>query len=139
MKKHSILLIIIFSFWMSIFTSSVAALPIASYGNFASFIPVCDSGQVASNTPVCSDVQKQNSSNGNVIIDIIKDVINIISYIVGIAAVVIIVISGLRLIVSGGDANTVKEAKLGLMGAVIGIVVVALAQSFVIFVLDKVR
>lgn len=137
MKKLTAL-VIMFSFWIGLFTTSVAALPTTPYNNFASFIPVCNSGQIASKTPVCSDVQKQNSSNGNVIINIIKDGINIISFIVGIAAVLIIIISGFRLIVSGGDANKVKEAKLGLAGAVIGIVIVALAQSFVIFVLDKI-
>ena len=129
----------IFSFCFGLYSSSVSALPSGSmYQNFASFIPVCNSGQVASGTPVCSDVKQENSNKGNLVIQIIKDVINAISFIVGIVAVMIIIVSSFRMIVSGGDANTVKESKMGLVGALIGIAVVVLAQSFVIFVLDRI-
>jgi len=94
---------------------------------------------IASSTSVCKDVQKQSASKSNLIINLIKDVIDIVSVAVGIAAVIIIVISGLRMALSGGDSKAVAEAKNGILGAVIGIVVVVLAQTFVIFVLDKIN
>lgn len=142
MKKpilYRLIIVAVVGLCFGFFTSSVSALSSVrtSYQNFASFIPACSSGHVASGTPVCSDVQTEYSSNGNLVVRIIKDVINVVSYIVGVAAIVIIIISGLRMIASGGEANTVKESKMGLFAAVIGIMVVALAQSFVIFVLDK--
>lgn len=104
------------------------------------FIGACTGPKaIASSTSVCKDVQKQSASKSNLIINLIKDVIDIVSVAVGIAAVIIIVISGLRMALSGGDSKAVAEAKNGILGAVIGIVVVVLAQTFVIFVLDKIN
>lgn len=112
----------------------------SSVSNPAPFIGACTGPKaIAANTTVCKDVQKQSSSKSNLIINLIKDVINIVSVAVGIAAVIIIVISGLRMALSGGDSKAVTEAKNGILGAVIGIVVVVLAQSFVIFVLDRIN
>ena len=105
-----------------------------------SFIGACKgTNAVAANTPVCSDVNKQLSSKQNIIIVLIKDAINIISLAVGIASIIIIIISGIKLTTSGGESKKVSEAKLGLIGAVVGIIVVAFAQSIVIFILDKVK
>lgn len=108
---------------------------------FAAFIPACSNTKVgvANNTPVCSDVNRQTTSGNNVFIRIIKDVIDILSFAVGVAAVIIIIVSAIRFITSGGDSNATTGAKKGLMGAVIGIFVVVLAQTIVLFVLDRIK
>ena len=69
---------------------------------------------------------------------IIKTVINIFSIIVGVVAVIMIIIGGLRYITSGGDSGNVSGAKNTIIYAIIGLVVVALAQFIVQFVLNKV-
>lgn len=71
--------------------------------------------------------------------DIIKLVINIFSLIVGVIAVIMIVIGGLKYITSGGDSGNVTGAKNTILYAVVGLVVVALAQIVVRFVLTKVN
>lgn len=71
--------------------------------------------------------------------DTIKDVINIISILVGFVAVVMIIVSGLKYVTSGGDAGKVNSAKDSLLFAVIGLVIVALAQFIVRFVLARVK
>lgn len=68
---------------------------------------------------------------------LIKTIINIFSLIVGIVAVIMIIIGGLRYITSGGDSGNVSSAKNTIIYALIGLVVVALAQFIVQFVLDK--
>ncbi len=68
---------------------------------------------------------------------IVKNVINIISLIVGIAAVVMIIIGGLRYVTSNGDSGQVGNAKNTILYAVVGLVVVALAQVIVRFVVAK--
>lgn len=68
---------------------------------------------------------------------IIKLVINILSLIVGVVAVIMIIISGLKYITSGGDTNNVTSAKNTILYAIIGLIIVALAQVIVRFVLDK--
>ncbi|MFZ1484402.1 MAG: pilin [Candidatus Saccharimonadales bacterium] len=68
---------------------------------------------------------------------IITNVINIFSAVVGIAAVLMIIYGGFRYITSGGDSGKVSSAKNTIIYAVIGLVIVALAQFIVKFVLDK--
>lgn len=70
--------------------------------------------------------------------NIITVVINAFSLIVGIASVIMIIIGGLRYIISGGEAGNVTSAKNTILYAIIGLVVVALAQFIVKFVLAKV-
>lgn len=69
--------------------------------------------------------------------DTIKLVVNFLSFIVGVVAVIMIIIAGLKYITSGGDSNNVASAKNTILYAVIGLVIVALAQVIVRFVLQK--
>jgi hypothetical protein len=61
----------------------------------------------------------------------------IISVVVGIVAVIMIIYAGFRYVTSGGKDDSVKGAKNTILYAVIGLVVVALAQIIVHFVLSK--
>lgn len=70
--------------------------------------------------------------------DIIRTVINIISLIVGVIAVIMIIIGGLKYITSAGDSGNVTSAKNTILYALVGLVIVALAQIIVRFVLGKV-
>jgi cytochrome bd-type quinol oxidase subunit 2 len=65
-------------------------------------------------------------------------IINILSALVGVVAVIMIIVSGLRYITSGGATDKITSAKNGLLYAVIGLVLVALAQVIVRFVLHQV-
>ena len=69
---------------------------------------------------------------------IIGEVVNILTIIVGIAAVIMIIVAGFRFVVSGGDSSNVASAKNSIIYIIIGIVVVALAQIIVHFVLYNV-
>lgn len=69
--------------------------------------------------------------------DLIALVINIFSIVVGVVAVIMIIIGGLKYITSSGDSNNVTSAKNTILYAIIGLVVVALAQFIVKFVLAK--
>ena len=70
--------------------------------------------------------------------DLITTIVNIFSIIVGLISVVMIIYGGFRYVTSGGDSNNVSNAKNTIIYAIIGLVVVALAQFIVQFVLDKV-
>ncbi len=70
--------------------------------------------------------------------DLIADVINIFSLVVGVIAVIMIIVGGFRYITSAGNDSKVSGAKNTIMYAIIGLVIVALAQFIVRFVLDKV-
>lgn len=68
---------------------------------------------------------------------ILSTVINIFSLIVGVTAVIMIIVAGLRYITSGGDSANTKAARDTILYAVIGLVIVALAQVIVRFVLTR--
>lgn len=68
---------------------------------------------------------------------LITQIINIFSVIVGIVAVIFIIIGGLKYITSGGDSGNVTGAKNTILYAIIGLIIVALAQFIVRFVLSK--
>lgn len=74
---------------------------------------------------------------GGAIDNIIITVINIISIVVGIVAVIMIIIGGFRYITSNGDSGAVSGAKNTILYAIIGLVIVALAQLIVRFVVNR--
>lgn len=68
---------------------------------------------------------------------IAKNVVNIFSYVVGFISVIMIIYGGFRYITSGGSSEGVGAAKSTLIYAIIGLIVVALAQIIVQFVLAQ--
>jgi hypothetical protein len=64
-------------------------------------------------------------------------IVNVFSIIVGIAAVVMIIYGGFRYVTSGGDSGSVGNAKNTLIYAIVGLIIVALAQIIVHFVLSS--
>jgi lysylphosphatidylglycerol synthetase-like protein (DUF2156 family) len=79
----------------------------------------------------------QESTAGATANALVADIINIISVIVGIIAVIMIIYAGFRYVSSAGSDDAVKGAKNTILYAIIGLVVVALAQIIVHFVLAK--
>lgn len=80
----------------------------------------------------CDDQASEEGLN-----DLIAQVINIFSIIVGVVAVIMIIYGGFRYITSGGDSSKVGDAKNTILYAIVGLIVVALSQFIVKFVLDK--
>jgi len=68
---------------------------------------------------------------------LVRTVINILTAVVGILAVIMIIFAGFRYVTSGGSDDAIKSAKNTIIYAIIGLVVVALAQIIVHFVLNK--
>ena len=68
---------------------------------------------------------------------IVHTVVNVLGILVGIAAVIMIMVGGFKYITSGGDSGSLASAKNTVIYAVIGLVIVALSQGIVRFVLDK--
>lgn len=69
--------------------------------------------------------------------DIVKNVINVILVVLGMAAVIMIIIGGIRYTVSNGDASAIKGAKDTILYAVVGLVVAILSYAIVNFVLGR--
>ncbi len=83
-----------------------------------------------------SDVCGGNTSSG--LNTIVKDGVTVLSALVGVAAIIMIIVGGLKYVTSGGDASKTGSAKNTILFALIGLVIVALAQVLVHFVLSNV-
>lgn len=66
-----------------------------------------------------------------------KTTVKILSYFVGVVAVVMIIIGGFLYLTSGGDSNRVASAKNTIIYAIVGLVIALLAQALVRFVFAK--
>ena len=66
---------------------------------------------------------------------VFKQITNTILYIVGIVAVIMLIIGGIRYVVSGGDAKKVTDAKNTILYAIIGLIICFLAFAIVNFVI----
>lgn len=89
-------------------------------------------GQATGNKGCGTEGQGGNLDLSN----IAAKIVNIFSVIVGIVAVIMIIFGGFRYITSGGDSNRVGGAKNTLIYAIIGLIIVALAQVIVHYVLN---
>lgn len=105
------------------------------------------SGAICSGTKIAADSTTLTSSNDQScatgadgasvdgLYGLAKNVVNIFSVIVGIIAVIMIIFGGFKYITSGGDSGNVSGAKNTLIYAIVGLIIVALAQFIVHFVL----
>lgn len=67
----------------------------------------------------------------------VTHVVSVLTVVVGVIAVIMIIIAGLRYTASAGNPEAAKEAKNTILYAVIGLVIVAMAQIIVHFVLNR--
>lgn len=70
--------------------------------------------------------------------DLVSSIISIFSWVVGILSVIMIIYGGFRYVTSGGDSGNVTAAKNTIMFAIVGLVIVALSQVIVKFVIGTV-
>jgi hypothetical protein len=84
-----------------------------------------------------SDGSGCGPQSGNALSQTIKTVVNILSAIVGAAAVIMVIVGGFRYVTSGGDSAGISSAKNTILYALIGLIIAALAQVIVRFVLGR--
>jgi len=73
----------------------------------------------------------------NAVSQLSKDVVNVLSLVVGVVSVVMIIIGGLRYITSSGDSTNVTNAKNTILYAVVGLIIVLFAQVFIDFIVGR--
>ncbi len=89
------------------------------------------SAQVIDGLNMTKTADTQNTS----VDTLIRNVINILLWAIGIVSVIMIIIGGIRYATSNGDSNQVTAAKNTIMYAVIGLVIAIFAYAIVNFVL----
>lgn len=125
--KKTILLIAVFA--ASLFTVS----PLLSQPAYAQ--------ADASSQQACKTIKSINPNDTSCgaadgqVSKIIRIVLQMLSIVAGIIAVIMVIISGLKYITSQGDSNKIASAKNSLIYAIVGLVIVAAAQIIVQFVI----
>ena len=78
-------------------------------------------------------------TTGQDLMGIFQTIANILLFLLGAIAVIMLIIGGFRYVVSGGDSNAVESAKNTILYAIVGIVVAFLAWAAVDFVIDQLQ
>ncbi|MGB3945216.1 MAG: hypothetical protein WBK76_00030 [Candidatus Saccharimonadales bacterium] len=68
---------------------------------------------------------------------IFRTITNVLLFILGAISVIMIIIGGLRYVISGGNATAVTAAKNTILYAIVGVIVALLAYAIINFVLDS--
>jgi len=131
------------TFIVTLFASSLFALPVLApaiaHAQTTTTPNITDSLCTGANLSTTqTDCAGSTATASDSVNNIITTVINIFSLIVGVVAVIMIIVGGFRYITSGGDSGNVSGAKNTILFAIVGLVIVALAQIIVKFVLGKV-
>lgn len=82
---------------------------------------------------VCNETRNGQSNTAT----LVKNVISMLLFILGVICVIAIIVGGIRYATSGGDSSQTKQAKDTILYAVVGLVVAVLAYSIVNFVLSN--
>lgn len=90
-------------------------------------VTVCPPGSTG---VVCDD---QDAEAG----ELVRTIVNILLFIVGIIAVIMIIVGGIMYTTSGGESGGVTKAKNTILYSVIGLVVAILAYAIVNFVIAR--
>lgn len=122
------------------------ALPVPSASAFDPFGGVCGQSGTGKSA-VCTDTNNKctpnsatDDSNCNPISGsngLLIKITHIVAFIAGAAAVLLIIVGGLRFITSGGNSEKVSSARSTVINSLIGLVVIVLAASLITYVVEK--
>ena len=102
----------------------------------------CPDGSSAESSAQCAtqgvNAADPDGGNGQDLTTTIQTIINMIIFVIGIIAVVMVILGGIQYSTSQGDSAKVKKAKDTIMYGIIGLVIAILAFAIVNFVLSGV-
>jgi hypothetical protein len=131
---------------------SLLIVPVLALGvGFAAIVPngtasaACQTGQIGlQNGADCAQGTDQTGNNsclfgtetGCAGKSLFKTITNILLFLIGAISVIMLIIGGVRYVVSGGDSSAVTGAKNTILYAIVGIIVAILAYALVNFVIN---
>lgn len=89
----------------------------------------------AGKSPVCSAGSDNPLAGKN---GIIVKVTHLLALAAGFAAVVIIIIAGINFIASNGDSAGTNKARMAIIYASVGLVVIAISQAIITFIVSRI-
>ena len=119
-----------------IFTLSLLLATLLPVTAEAASIGACSNSNLGGST-LCSDNTAAGASNP--VYGSLKVILNIISTVAGVIAFIGLILIGARFITGGGNPDTYSKARTSLIYVIVGILVVALCQTIIAVVINKVK
>ena len=115
-----------------------APLTVSAYDAFR-----VDCSGEAAKSAVCQDDKKTDNLTGNN--GALLKIADIVAYVAGAAAIIMIIVGAIKFATSGSDISTssrtdtdVEDAKHMIANALIGLVIIILAKTIIVFVIKKI-
>lgn len=121
-----------------ILISLLAVVSICGQNNIVFAQTFCD--EANPKPEICIEIDKGGAGTtptDNPVTKTLKSIMGMLSYVIGIASVVMVIIGAFKYILSHGDANSISSAKNTIAFALVGLVIAIMAQAIVKFVLNK--
>lgn len=115
----------------------LAILTVASLSLVGSTLATVNLAQADAKSQITDSLNNVNDGNSTDLGGGIKTAINMLLFIIGAISVIVIIIGGIKYVVSNGDSGAIQSAKNTIMYAVIGLLVAILAYSIVNFVVGQ--
>lgn len=133
MRFKALAILVFSSVFFAITSFAVSAIPVTNN--------VCDAAEATvgnSGTPTACEkkgLQAESTLFGSdgIVVRIVRTVL----FVVGAVSVVMVMVGGLRYILSAGDSNGISGAKNTILYALVGLVVAIFAQAIVTFVINR--
>jgi hypothetical protein len=135
MKKFKLLIASISILALGLVSAGVVVVAPANAASANIKTSLCNGSNLTNGSADCNTITGNAGNNVN---SMVATIINIFSWIVGVVCVIMIIYGGFRYVTAGGDSGKVGDAKNTILYALVGLVIVALAQVIVKFVLSKV-
>jgi len=105
-------------------------LVVGTNAHAASFnLGLADGANAAKGTGQATDLFGQTGT--------FRTITNVMLYLIGAISVIMLIVGGLRYVVSGGDSSAVQAAKNTILYAIVGIIVAILAYAVISFVIGS--
>lgn len=122
---------------VSVMTLSPAALFAVSFNPIKETCSEAGQGTgTNSSNALCADAADNTDITGGES-SLFSDVVNLLALAAGVIAVIMIIIAGISMMTSNGDAQKFQTARNTIIYTVIGIVVIVAARSIVIFIFNE--
>ena len=86
----------------------------------------------AAGSAICSH------TGGNPIDTVLHNITNIVAVIAGVAAVIVIIMAGIRFMSAGGNAEEVAKARRAIILAATGLIIIVLARAIINLIISRI-
>lgn len=121
---------------MKRYTSILVAIGMVLGVSAAVLLPATTSLALDPGDAIGTGVDAAGGSSATPLEDQIRSIVNVLLFVLGAIAVIVIVVGGIRYATSNGDSNQITAAKNTILYAVIGLVVALLAYAIVNWIID---